>query len=244
MRYVIAPLLAAATIAAGVAAAAPAKLVKRQSGRNVFTVQKRRAATGSSFHFQFVNPENPQEKPHTLKRIVVHYPPGTVFDSKAAPQCHASDEQLQTEGPSACPADTKLGGGEAVSDTGSSGPFPPRYTKSKITQFNGDNELLGVGVNEDIPAIKTVTHTRFNGTTATTDFPLFPGNPPPDQYTPLKSLRVDFPVRKTGKRATVRVPGYCRPSGYWTIVTYFTYVDGVTQHLVSHSPCHPRRQPG
>lgn len=240
MRIVIASAVAAAAIAAGAATAAPNKPVPRQSGKNVFTVKKRRAATGSIFDVQFVNPENPQEKPHTVKRIVVHYPPGTVFDSKAAPQCHASDEELQTEGAAACPNDTRLGGGVAVSDTGSSGPFPPRYTKSKITQFNGDNELIGVGENEDIPAIKTVTHTRFKGTTATTDFPLFPGNPPPDQYTPLKSLKVDFPIHKTGKRATVRVPGYCRPSGYWTIVTYFTYVDGVTQHIVSRSPCGSR----
>src|SRR5919202_1145524 len=213
----------------------------RRAGQNVFTSPKRGAATGTSFHVDFRNPEDPSRKPHTINRIVVEYPKGTTFDSKAAPQCHASDAELQTEGPDACPPESKVGGGVAVSDTGGSGPFPPRYTKSKVTQFNGDNELLGVGVNEDIPAIKTVTHTKFKGTTASTDFPTFPGMGPPDDYTPLKSLAVDFPPRKTGKHATIRTPPNCPRSHRWTVVTKFGYVDGVTQRLVSHSPCRPRK---
>lgn len=212
----------------------------RQSGKNVFTANKRGSATGSSFHVKFRNPENPSQKPHTVSRIVVHYPKGTTFDSKAAPQCHASDAELQAEGPDACPADSKVGGGLAVSDTGGSGPFPPRYTTSKITQFNGDGDLIGVGVNKDIPAIKTVTHTTFKGTTASTDFPTFPGMGPPDDYTPLKSLTVDFPLRKSGRHALTRTPRHCPRSRRWTIVTKFTYVDGVTQRLVSHSPCRPK----
>jgi hypothetical protein len=233
-------ILAVAT-AAGPGAGATRK-PPRQSGKNVFTTSKRGAATGSSFHVKFRNPENPSQKPHTVSRIVLRYPKGTTFDSKAAPQCDASDAELQSEGPDACPPESKVGGGLAVSDTGSSGPFPPRYTTSKITQFNGHGELLGVGVNEDIPAIKTVTHTTFHGTTASTDFPTFPGMGPPDDYTPLKSLTVDFPPRKTGTRALTRTPPRCPRSHRWTIVTEFTYVDQVTQRLVSHSPCRPKRK--
>jgi hypothetical protein len=214
----------------------------RQSGKIVFTTSKRGAATGASFHVKFRNPENPSQKPHTVSRIVVHSPKGTTFDSKAAPQCDASDAELQAEGPDACPPESKVGGGLAVSDTGSSGPFPPRYTTSRITQFNGHGELLGVGVNEDIPAIKTVTHTKFKGTTASTDFPTFPGMGPPDDYTPLKSLTVDFPPRKSGSHALTRTPPHCPRSHRWTIVTEFTYVDELTQRLVSHSPCRPKHK--
>lgn len=215
----------------------------RQSGKNVFTSSKRGSATGTSFHVKFRNPEDPSRKPHTVSRIVIHYPKGTRFDSKAAPQCHASDAELQAQGPDACPRESKVGGGRAVSDTGGSGPFPPRYTTSKITQFNGDGEVIGVGVNQDIPAIKTVTHTTFKGSTASTNFPTFPGMGPPDDYTPLKSLTVDFPPRKTGAHATVRTPSRCPRSPRWKIVTAFTYVDGVTQRLVSHSACRPRPKP-
>lgn len=229
----LATAVALVTIGAGVAPAAG----QRQTGGNFFTATKPGAATGNSFHFDFKNPENPDQKPHTVNRIVVHAPAGTTYDFGVVPQCHASDAQLQTMGDSACPADSKVGSGLAVSDTGSSGPFPPRYTDSTVSQFNGDHELIGVGTNKDIPAIKTVTHTKFSGTTASTDFPTFPGSPPPDQYTPLKSLKVDFPKLVRNGRAATRTPPTCPSVGYWTIVTDFTYVDGVTQHVTSHSPC-------
>jgi hypothetical protein len=238
----------AMTGAAAVAAAAMLALIGgatataagvRQSGDELFTSTKPGSATGNTFHFAFTNPETPAQKPHTVTRIAVHYPAGTVFDSGAAPQCTATDAQLQVQGPSACPANSKVGSGLAVSDTGSSGGPFPRYTESTISQFNGHNEVIGVGVNKSIPAIKTVTHTKFNGTTASTDFPTFPGTPPPDPYTPLKSIKVDFPRRAHDGRATVRTPPSCPSVRYWTIVTDFTYADGLTQHVVSHSPCKP-----
>ena len=225
-------------IGAGWAAAggAPAA-AQRQSGSLTFTSTRPGDATGTKLDFTFTNPENPDQKPHTVTRIVVHYPPGTRFDSGALPQCHASDAELQSEGASACPASSKVGSGLAVSDTGSSGPAPPRYTESTITQFNGDHEVIGVGENKDIPAIKTVTHTKIHGTTASTDFPTFPGSPPPDPYTPLKSLKVGFPrIVKKGRTPT-RLPPSCPASRHWTITTIFTYADGATGKIVSHSPC-------
>jgi hypothetical protein len=236
-RWTVATALAGAVALAVSGAGVAAGAGKRQSGTNVFTTQKRGAATGNLFHFAFVNPENPAQKPHTVNRIVAHAPAGTVYDFGAVPQCHASDAELQTLGAAACPADSKVGSGLAVSDTGSSGPFPPRYTESAISQFNGDHELIGVGENKDIPVIKTVTHTKFTGTTASTDFPTFPGMPPPDSYTPLKTLDVDFAKGVRNGRATTRTPATCPSVGYWTFVTDFTYVDGVTQHVVSRSPC-------
>jgi hypothetical protein len=64
---------------------------------------------------------------------------------------------------------------------------------------------------------------------------------PPDDYTPLKSLDVDFPPRKSGSHALTRTPPRCPRSHRWTIVTEFTYVDQVTQRLVSHSRCRPKK---
>ena len=231
----MAVLLGGAAVLSGAGSAAAAG--QRQSGVNTFTTNKPGVATGARFHVNFMNPENPAQKPHTLNRIVVRYPAGTTYDFGAVPQCHATDAQLQVQGAAACPAASKVGAGVAVSDTGSTGPFPPRYTESTISQFNGDHELIGVGENKDIPAIKTVTRTKFSGTKASTNFPTFPGLPPPDQYTPLKSLNVDFGKRVVNGRATIRTPRTCPVAGYWRIVTDFTYVDGVTQRLVTRSPC-------
>jgi hypothetical protein len=238
LRAAVAVVVAAGTAVALAGGGGASAAGQRQSGGVTFTSSEPGAATGTRFRFEFTNPENPDQKPHTITRFVVRSPAGTVFDFGAAPQCTASDAELQSQGAAACPADTKVGGGLAVSDTGSSGGFPPRYSESTITQFNGDNETIGVGENKDIPAIKTVTRSKANGTTSSTDFPTFPGTPPPDPYTPLKSLKVDFPPYVRSGRALVRTPRTCPSTGYWTTVTEFTYADGVTQSVASQSPCH------
>lgn len=201
-----------------------------------FTATTPGAVTGSHFAFEFQNPEDPALKPHSVARFVVHLPAGAAADTSVPPRCTASDAELQAEGAAACPADTQVGSGLAVSDTGGGGPFP-RYSNNTISQFNGDHEVIGVGQNQDIPALRTVTRTKLNGTTASTDFPPFPGLPPPDPYTPLKSLTVDFSPYVRDGRAYARTPRTCPKSGYWTIRTDFTYRDGVTETVVSHSPC-------
>src|SRR5438067_13885423 len=92
----LATVVALAAIGGGVASAAG----PRQAGSNVFTATKPGAATGTSFHFDFKNPENPDQKPHTVNRIVVHAPAGTTYDFGVVPQCHASDAELQAMGDS------------------------------------------------------------------------------------------------------------------------------------------------
>ena len=59
----------------------------------------------------------------------------------------------------------------------------------------------------------------------------------PDPYTPIKSLHITFaPYVRDGK-AYMTTPPTCPAEGYWTITADFTYADGVTESLVSHSPC-------
>jgi hypothetical protein len=213
----------------------------RQTGGLTFSSQVPSTATGQTVDVQFTNPDNPDQKPYSLARFVVHYPAGTIFDHGAAPQCTASDAELQVEGSAACPPESKVGSGLAVSDTGASGGPFPRYSNTTITQFNGQGDVIGVGENQDIPAIKTVTHSKFDGTTVTTDFPPFPGLPPPDPYTPLKSLNVVSPVYVRDGRTAIRTPPACPAGGYWTIAVDFTYRDGVTQSTTSRSACTRRR---
>src|SRR2546423_4520029 len=134
---------AVALVAIGVGVASAAG--QRQTGSNVFTATKPGAATGNSFHFEFKNPENPAQKPHTVNRIVVHSPAGTTYDFGVVPQCTASDAELQTMGDSACPADSKVGSGLAVSDTGSCRPLPPRATGSAGSPVYGAPQRGGGG---------------------------------------------------------------------------------------------------
>jgi hypothetical protein len=229
--------MAAATAAAALGGAQTADAaVPRQSGSFTYTSTVPGTATGIVANFDFRNPENPNLKPHAAAKMVITTPVGGVIDTTVPPQCHASDGQLMAEGPAGCPPKTKVGGGFAVADTGGGGPFP-RYSKTTISDFNNQGEVIGVGVNNDIPAIKSVDHTRIRGNTSTTEFPAFPGVPPPDPYTPFKRLHFYFPPYVRGGRAYDRTPPTCPATGYWTIRTSFIYYDGVSQTVRSSSPC-------
>jgi hypothetical protein len=243
--------VAALLVTAGVADAA----VPREVGSMRYTTKLPGTATGNVLDWTFRNPEDPHRKPHTAIRMVVHGPPGGVIDTSAPPQCQASDAELMALGPAACPASTRIGTGYAVSDTGGGGPFP-RYSRATISNFNDDHEVIGVAELDSIPLLHPVDRTRIEGestTTSTTDFPLFPGAPPPDPYTPFKRLHVEFPRYVRNGRAYMRTPATCPRAGYWAMTIEFTYADGVKETVVSRSPCerakkkphrrhhHPRR---
>ena len=238
-RAITATVLALALLAAAPAAAAPGA---RQTASFEFTSRVPGTSTGTVAHLEFQNPENPSEKPPAVARMVVDAPAGSVTDTSVPPQCHASDAELYVEGTSACPAGSKIGGGLSVSDTGGGGPFP-RYDDATITDFNTQGGVIGFG-QVSSPPIRSVDHTTFSGTTATTNFPVFPGVPPPDPYTPIKSLDISFPPYSRNGRAYTRTPPTCPRSGYWTFKIDFTYRDGVTQSVESHSPCTQRRRSG
>jgi hypothetical protein len=225
--------IAAMALAGGAAADAA---VPRQVGSLTYTSTVPGASTGLVLNFVFQNPENPSQKPHAVAKMVVHSPAGSHIDTSVPPQCHASDAQLMLQGAAACPPDSKIGTAVAISDTGGSGPFP-RYTQTDITDFNNQDEILAVGQNEDIPALRPVDHTKIQGNTTTTNFPPIPGAPPPDPFTPFKSLHFEFSPYTRGGRAYNRTPPSCPSVGYWTMTLEFTYRDGVTQSVESHSPC-------
>ncbi|HEY2601854.1 MAG TPA: hypothetical protein VGI67_09875 [Thermoleophilaceae bacterium] len=123
-----------------------------------------------------------------------------------------------------------------MSDQGADSPGG-RYTRTSLTHFNNQDEVVGIGVNDQIPAIKTIDRTSLDGTTSTSHFPLFPGLPPPEPYTPVKSLYISFPPYQRDGRAYHLTPPTCPAVGYWTFTIDFSYQDGVSQSIESHSPC-------
>jgi hypothetical protein len=168
--------------------------------------------------------------------MVVRAPAGAVTDTTVPPQCHASDVHLMIQGPAACPRRTQIGWGLSVTDNGGGGPIP-RYSEATITSFNNQNEVVGVGVPKQLPVLKLIVRTKIDGNTSTTNFPLFPGLPPPDPYTPFQRLNMVMSRYVRNGRAYVRTPPTCPRVGYWTITGEFTYVDGVKQAVKSRTPC-------
>src|SRR2546423_6739651 len=232
----------AGSIAALALGAAPADAVApRQFGSFSYTSRLPGFATGLVANLTFQNPENPSLKPPAVTRMVVRGPAGGVIDTNVPARCHASDAQLMVEGPAGCPAGSKVGSGFAVTDSGGGGPFP-RYSRATIIDFNTQGGIIGVGVNNDISAIKTVDHTTIRGGTSTTKFPLLTDLPPAAPVFTLKRLHFVFPPYVRSGRAYDRTPPTCPSVGHWTFTARFTYADGVTQTLTSHSSCHSRKK--
>jgi hypothetical protein len=220
-----------------IAATPAAGQVPRQTGSLTFTTTTPGSASGTKLSFQFQNPADPNAKPYAVAQMIMHAPPGTVTDTTVPPQCHATDAEIYLQGPAACPADSRLGGGVAETDNGPGA--NPRYGTTTLTHFNNQDQIIGIGVNDQIPAIKTIDRVAIEGRTSTANFPLFPGVPPPEPYTPVKSLNITIDPYQRDGQPYLRTPPTCPRSGYWTQITDFVYRDGTRQSVESHSPCTP-----
>lgn len=212
---------------------------ERQSARLKFISREPKSPSGTSFSINWRDPAEPEGKPYSVATIIVRLHRGTRIDTSVPQQCRASDLELQLRGAAACPEASRVGGGEIVSDTGSTAVFP-RLIPNDVSNFNNEGELLGVAQpREPNPPINAVTRSKIRGTTLVVNFPAFPGNPPPDNFTALRTLRLkgDRIVREG--RPYLRTPPACPRSRRWTNRLTFIYRDGVEQKVRSRSPCRP-----
>jgi hypothetical protein len=220
----------------------------RQTASFTFTATQPGVPTGSNFSVDWQDPANPSGKPYAVMRTVVTLPPGAVTDTSAPEECKATNAELEAQGAAACPPSTRVGGGDVVSDTGSTGAFPPRFVHNKVDLFNNTDELIGVADATDSPVVpgitRTVNRSPIQGRTTTSDYPAFPGNPPPDNFSAIKTLHLSGAPLVHNGRAYLRTPPVCPSSGHWTTSITFTYFDGVSQTVEATSPCRHSRHSG
>jgi hypothetical protein len=224
------------------APAAPAADGLRQSGTFAYTTSEPGAPTGYSMAVDFFDPADPNAKPHTLKTLIVRLPAGGVVDTTALPQCKATDAELYLEGSAACPAESRFGGGTVVTDTGSTNDSFPRDVVNDVTQFNNQDEVIGLAESRTDPPVRAVSRSKLEGTTSTTEIPPFPGSPPPEPFTAFRQLRLAVPAIVRDGRAYGRTPRTCPRERSWTIAMTFVYYDGVAQTITSRSPCRRRAE--
>jgi hypothetical protein len=187
-------------------------------------------ATAMRLFIVYRKPSDPNGKPSEIRHLVVHAPTGTVFDVHAVPACTASNEQLQAQGRSACPASSQIGSGTLTVMSGFGPPFDPIVTDatiynngggfSEIAQYHGTSVTLGVD------------RLSVQGSTLTGNPPTEPGGPPDGQSAVRE---IDF--RFTQATHWVITPPQCPASGLWTSTAAFTFADGTTQHVASSTPC-------
>jgi hypothetical protein len=212
----------------------------RQSASNVFDQQLPAHSTGTRLAIDYVNPDDPQAKPRAVKRVVIALAPGTTIDTSVPARCGASDLELMANGAAACPAGSRVGGGEIDLDTGL--PGPARVLQNDVILLNNTGELILLLESKSDPSSRVVARSVVNGATITSDVAAVPGGPP-DGFTAIKRVRLTTEARSTAGRSYVATPASCPRSHVWTNTLTFTYRDDVSQTVRSASPCRSSRRP-
>ena len=216
-----------------------------QTAAAPFTTTAPSSPTGLPLSIDYRNPEDPSGKPHSVQKVVLRLHPGTRIDTDVPEKCQASDAQFAQQGASACPPGSRVGVGEAEFDNGA--PTEARSTKARITAFNNRDELILFFETTNTPGqpLRVASRGKIEGSTITTEVPPLPGFPPPDSFLAVKTVRetIDTVTRGSGsaRRGYITTPGTCPATGRWTNSIAFTYRNGVTQTVASHSPCAPGR---
>ena len=213
----------------------------RQTYTDTFTTEVPGAATGRTYAIDYLNPEDPEGKPHSFSQLRVELADGARFDTSAIPRCNASDAELMAAGPSACPAETQVGTDETVVDTGV--PGPGRYFTVDFAFFNNEDQLILVAsVREN--GLRVVVRGKIHENTLVIDNPFIPGTPPDGAA--AKSQRGRFEPRASVRDGVqlnyLTTPPTCPERGYWVNRVVYTYRDGVKQTAESRSPCRPPGQ--
>ena len=173
------------------------------------------------------DPGEPAGKPKEIDKIKIVFHPGTRLDTAALPYCKASDTTVQRLGLRACPRSTRLGTVVAKGVISTGAQFDPvatlfnarrhiivvvRLGGRTLTNFRDDVGRRSITINAKIPM--GIALIRFQP-------------------------HVPVHVRKRGKhrRAYMRTPPTCPPSGVWTTTATFSYRDGTSQILTTTSPC-------
>jgi hypothetical protein len=192
------------------------------------------AATSAALrlHIVYRDPANPDGKPSPIRHLVINAPSGTVINVGTVPRCDASDQQIQAEGPSACPPNSQVGNGTLTALTGFGPPIDP-FT-ANVTIFNDGRGWIEVVQEQQSGATVADDRIQANGDTLTGNPPATPGGPP-DGQTAVRTIDFAFPA-STGYITT---PPSCPRDGSWTWTAAFTFADGSTQNVQSVSACQP-----
>jgi hypothetical protein len=199
----------------------------------MFTTSVPGAPAGSDTQLLYKNPNDPNAKPIPVRREVFTFPSGTSYDETVVPDCTASDLEIQLFGPSACPADSYVGGSQG--DTTMTG-FDNSEQAADVYAWDQGGDLVLLGGSHDIQPIRFVTHARRVGQVVTVEVPRTPGGPP-DGESALRRVHHVFPARTLGSRAYMRAPRRCPKSGYWTFKGEFTFSDGVVETDTYRQAC-------
>lgn len=192
--------------------------------------------SGYHVRIDYTNPDDPEGKPPSVRKVVEIFPGGSRIDTDAVEHCTASDAELMAQGPSACPAGSIVGDGVITLDTGV--PGPERYLTEDVTFLNNTAQLIFL-TDDRATGARTVTRAQVRGHRVITEAPLLPGAG--SDGTAIDTVRGDFPTlvrtQDGERRAYLTTPERCAERGYWITRIRFVYRDGTTQTASTRNPC-------
>jgi hypothetical protein len=208
----------------------------RQTASLLFTAQEPGSATGLVLRIDYRDPDHPRAKPPAVRRVVTELAPGARYDTAVPDLCTASNAQLMLFGAPACPEGSLVGEGVVTVDSGV--PGPARFVAADVDFLNNVDEQIFVNTVQGTPA-RTVLRANLDGGRNSVNAPFLPGTPPDGGAIDTVTVR-DFRIVREldGERhAYITTPPRCPDRGFWGNRASFTYYDGVTQTVTSHSPC-------
>ena len=228
-------LLAGVAALLGAALAQAAGDYDRQAADYQLTQPKPNKATSEHFVFDYVNPDDPNAKPPAVRKVVTILPRGAHYDTSAPEACSASDAELMAQGGAACPPGSAIGGGVITVDTGA--PGDARIVTADVEFFNNTDQFIYVNTVRGSGA-RTIIRAAVEKDRTITNADMLPGTPPDGGAIDTVDIHVDNV--SSGDRNYITTPSVCRgrrSDPHWTTRVQFTYADGVTQTVPSHTPC-------
>ncbi|HET8961685.1 hypothetical protein [Nocardioides sp.] len=193
-------------------------------------------ASGYRVRIDYTNPDDPDAKPPSVRRVVELFARGTRIDTGVPARCRATDAELMLAGRSACPRGSIVGNGFIKLDTGI--PGPGRYLKEDVTFLNNTNQLIYL-TNDRATGARTVIRARVRSDRVISGAPLLPGAG--TDGTAIDVVRGNFPklvrMRHGHRRAYVTTPQRCPGRGFWVSKVRFAYHDGTTQTESTRNRC-------
>ncbi len=199
-----------------------------------FGSQRPGSQTAMELHIAYTNPDDPSAKPPPIRELVIDAPAGTGFDAAAVPVCEASDAELMASGASACPQESRIGGGTIVVTTGFGPPFDPFASPTPV--FSDGNGWLEVSQDPSSSATIAVTRLAVDGNRIAGKIGASPGGPP-DFQSAVSTVDLGFPA---GTRY-VTTPPVCPRDRHWLTTARYTFGDGSTEAVSDETPCKRRR---
>jgi hypothetical protein len=130
--------------------------------------------------------------------------PGTRIDTSAIARCDAADLAILADGPSACPAASRLGAGTADLAYGTG------TLTVAVTAFNAEDQIVAVFSLLHTDTVVRVLRAAVHGSVVSVQLGNGPGAGVP-------RLRLDIAPRGSRARPWARTPPHCPAAGRWSV---------------------------